>query len=157
MKLLVFYFIFFSIGCVTTQISPQQRRAMQVKFFENSSYNNVFRAFKTILQDEGYIIKNQDMQGGLIVAHSAKATSSGSAVLAILSGQQNYQTGTTYEVSVNLEEIRKNNVESRVIIQKVDSYNMGGSRGNEILDPNLYRNIYRKVMVEVERRKAQKR
>ncbi|MDE0518574.1 MAG: hypothetical protein OXH36_03330, partial [Bdellovibrionales bacterium] len=110
-----------------------------------------------ILQDEGYIIKNQDMQGGLIVAHSSKATSSGSAVLAVLSGQQNYQTGTTYEVSVNLEEIRKNNVESRVIIQKVDSYNMGGSRGNEILDPNLYRNIYRKVMVEVERRKAQKR
>ncbi|MDE0119898.1 MAG: hypothetical protein OXM55_07830 [Bdellovibrionales bacterium] len=157
MKLLVFYFIFFSIGCVTTQISPQQRRAMQVKLFDSSSYNNVFRAFKTVLQDEGYIIKNQDMQGGLIVAHSSKGTSSGFAVLAVLSGQQNYQTGTTYEVSVNLEEIRKNNVESRVIIQKVASYNMGGSRGNEILDPKLYRNIYGKVIVEVERRKAQKR
>ena len=94
------------------------------------------------------------MQGGLIVAHSSKAASSGSAVLAILYGQNNYQTGTTYEISVNLEEIRKYNIESRIIIQKVDAYSMGGSRGHEIVSPKLYHNIYAKVMVEVERRKA---
>ena len=157
MKWLLLCFTFLFIGCVTTKISPQQRRAMQVKLFENTSYNNVFRGFKSVLQDEGYIIKNQDMQGGLILAHSSKPPSSASFVFTILTGDQNYQTGTTYEVSVNLEEISKNNVESRIIIQKVDSYEMGGSRGNEILDPNLYRNIYGKVIVEVERRKAKKR
>ncbi len=149
--------LWLSSGCVTTtQLSPQQRRALQVRNFE-SSYNHVFRAFKTVLQDEGYIIKNQDMQGGLIVAHSSKSASSGSMFLAVLGGNENYRTGTTYEVSVNLEAIRKNYVESRVIIQKVDAYSRGAKTGGEIVQPALYQNIYSKVMVEVERRKAQKK
>ncbi len=146
--------MFLLTACVTTQMSPQQRRSLQVKYFE-SSYNNVFRAFKSVLQDEGYIIKNQDMEGGLIVAHSSKPSGSGAAFLAVFSGQKNYQTGATYMVSVNLEAIRKQYIESRVIIQKMESYSMGGSRGYEIVDPGLYRNIYSKVMLEVARRKAQ--
>ena len=154
MKLFHFLLLFLLTACVTTSLSPQQRRVLQVKHFE-SSYNNVFRAFKSVLQDEGYIIKNQDMEGGLIVAHSSKSTGSGSAILAALSGQQTYQTGALYEVSVNLEAIRKQYIESRVIIQKIESYSMGGSRGYEIIDPGLYRNIYSKVMLEVARRKAQ--
>ena len=155
----IFFCLLFWAGCVTTsQLSPQQRRSLQVKNFE-SSYNHVFRAFKTVLQDEGYIIKNQDMQGGLIVAHASKSTGTGTAILAALGlgGNQNYQTGSTYEVSVNLEEIRKKYVESRVIIQKVDRFSQGGSQGREIVNPALYKNIYSKVMVEVERRKAQKK
>ena len=150
-----FSLLFLLTGCATTKLSPQQRRSLQVKHFKDSSYNNVFRAFKTVLQDEGYIIKNQDMDGGLIVAHSSKPMSLGYAVLAGLSGQPNYQTGTTYEVSVNLEEINKKYVESRVIIQQVSSYSQGGSRGAEILSPELYKNIYTKVFTEVARRKAQ--
>ncbi len=156
MRLLIFCFMFLFVSCATTNISPQQRRAMQVKYFENT-YNNVFRAFKTVLQDEGYVIKNQDMQGGLIVARASRRSSSTSAVFMALAGQQNYQTGTTYEVSVNLEAVRKEYIESRIIIQKVDSYNLGGSRGREIVDPKLYKNIYSKVMVEVARRTAQKK
>ena len=156
MKALIFSFLFLLVGCATVQISPQQRRAMQVRYFE-SSYNNVFRAFKTVLQDEGYIIKNQDMNGGLIVAHASKASSTGTVMLAILAGQSNYHTGTTFEVSVNLEEVRKKHIESRLIIQSVDAYSMGGSRGNEIVDPKLYKNFYSKVMVEVARRKAYKK
>ncbi len=150
-----FSFLFLLAGCATTKLSPQQRRSLQVKHFKDSSYNNVFRAFKTVLQDEGYIIKNQDMDGGLIVAHSSKPMSLGYAILAGLSSQPNYQTGTTYEVSVNLEEIKKNYVESRVILQQVSSYSQGGSRGAEILNPELYKNIYTKVFTEVARRKAQ--
>ena len=148
--------LLFWAGCATTtKLSPQQRRALQVRNFE-SSYNHVFRAFKTVLQDEGYIIKNQDMQGGLIVAHNSKSAGAGMAVLAALAGNNtNYKTGSTYEVSVNMEEIRKKYVESRVIIQRVDAYSQGGAQGREIIDPALYRNIYSKVMVEVQRRKAQ--
>ena len=159
MKSLIFYIFlsFLFAGCATTaRLSPQQRRSLQVKGFE-ASYDHVFRAFKTVLQDEGYIIKNQDMQGGLIVAHASKASSSGLIILAQLSGQPNYQTGTTYEMSVNLEEIRKNYIETRVIIQQIAAYSLGGSRGREIVKPQLYQNIYSKVVVEVERRKVQKK
>lgn len=148
-------------ACVSVpKLSPAQRRALQVKGFE-ASYNHVFRAFKTVLQDEGYIIKNQDMEGGLIVARASKSSmSTGRAILIGLSGAgssqpSNYHTGTTYEVSVNLEKIRDRYVESRVIIQKTDSYSQGGSTGREILSPELYQNIYKKVQVEVARRQAQ--
>ncbi len=144
-------------ACVSSpSLSPQQRRALQVKGF-SASYNHVFRAFKTVLQDEGYIIKNQDMQGGLIVAEASQRGSAAVAFLSALSssGPSIYRTGTTYSVSVNLEAIRKDYVESRVIIQKKDSYSMGGQTGNEILSPALYKNIYSKVQVEIARRKAQ--
>jgi len=151
-----FSFSFLFISCATTStLSSQQRRTLQVKHFKDSSYNHVFRAFKTVLQDEGYIIKNQDMNGGLIVAHSSKPMSVTYGVLAAISGTPNYQTGTTYEVSVNLEEINKNYVESRVIIQKIASYSQGGLQGREVLSSDLYKNIYTKVLTEVARRKAQ--
>ncbi len=152
MRLLLFSLLL--AGCATTQISPQQRRALQVKLFE-ADYKTVFRSFKTVLQDEGYIIKNQDMQGGLIVAHASKSAGVGSVALAILAKTDNYRTGFTYEVSVNLEKTGKNQVETRVIIQKTSIYSRGGSTGREILSPELYRNIYSKVAVEVQRRKAQ--
>jgi len=95
------------------------------------------------------------MNGGLIVAHSSKPMSVTYGVLAAISGTPNYQTGTTYEVSVNLDEINKNYVESRVIIQKIASYSQGGLQGREVLSSDLYKNIYTKVLTEVARRKAQ--
>ena len=154
----VFYLVLLCVSCTTVApLSAHQRRAIQVKHF-NTSYNHVFRAFKTVLQDEGYIIKNQDMKGGLIVAHHSKPSGNrGFMILAnaLSDRQQNYVTGTRFEISVNLEAIRKNYIESRLIIQQVNSYNMGGSQGTEIINPNLYRNIYSKVRVEVARRKAQ--
>ena len=154
------FLLLFSACVSVPRLSPAQRRALQVKRF-SASYNNVFRAFKTVLQDEGYIIRNQDMEGGLIVARASRSDmSTGRAILIGLAGAGNgqpphYRTGTTYEVSVNLENIQDRYVESRVIIQQTDSYNYGGSRGREILSPKLYQNIYKKVQVEVARRKIQ--
>ena len=169
MKLLLYILIiikasYLLVGCTTVpKLSPQQRRALQVRHFENS-YNNVFRSFKTVLQDEGYIIKNQDMEGGLIVAQASKQVSRGfwnyaAAFTSGLSGRQSndYRTGTSFEVSVNLEEVRKNYVQSRVIIQQVDSYNRGGLRGQEVVSPEMYKNIYSKVRTEIARREVQNR
>jgi hypothetical protein len=144
-------------SCATKpQLSPQQRRALQVRTFENTTYDNVFRAFKTIMQDDGYVVKNQDLEGGLIVAQIQK-TDRGGAFFAALGGNKNYRTGESFEISANLEKINKSTVESRIIIQKVESFSMGGQQGDEILDPEMYKSFYNKVKVEVERRKAQGR
>ena len=151
-----FCVVLFFIGCAIATLSPQQRRALQIKHFK-SSYNNVFRAFKTILQDEGYIIKNQDMRGGLIVAHASKNPSGFFSKMLVLDNNNNRQTGVTFEVSVNLEKIRRNYIESRVIIQQIDTFSSGGTRGQEVVSPELYQNIYSKVRVEIARRKAQGR
>jgi hypothetical protein len=143
------------VGCATApQLSPAQRRSLQMRTFEHTTYDNVFRAFKTILQDEGYIVKNQDMAGGLILATVEKTDNSG-AFFAAMGGHSNYRTGEGFEVSVNLEKINPTTVETRMIIQKIDSYNLGGKQGREILDEQLYKALYDRVKVEVERRKAQ--
>ncbi len=41
---------------------------------------------------------------------------------------------------VNLERIGKS-VESRVSVQKLEQYNMGGTQGDAILDPEIYNSL----------------
>ena len=56
------------IQCVPPpQLSPMQKRQLTTKLFE-CSFENAYRATLSILQDQGYIIKNTDMSSGLIVA-----------------------------------------------------------------------------------------
>lgn len=165
MKISILLFFFF-VSCQTvTPLSSDQKRALQVRVFSLTSYNTVFRAFKTVMQDEGYIIKNQDFEGGLIVAESQKPIrhSAGVWLLSISSGLSGrsepptYRTSDVYSWSVNLEEIKKDNIETRLILQRKTLYSKGQQTGGEILDPEVYRNIYTKVMREINRRKALKR
>ena len=143
------------VGCATMpELSSMQRRQMQSRSFDDANYDSVFRAFKTILQDDGYVIKNQDLQGGLIVATIEKSTP-GSVFMASMNEQKNYQTSEGYEVSINLEKMGEKTVESRLTIQKLEAFSQGGHSGREILDAELYQTFYDKVRVEVERRKAQ--
>ena len=144
-----------TMSCATMpELSPSQRRAMQSRTFEDASYESVFRAFKTVLQDDGYIIKNQDQPGGLIVA-SIEKTDKGSIFMAAMNNQSNYRTGEGYEVSVNMEKLNEKTTDSRLTIQKLEDFSQGGKRGSEILDEKLYKTFYDKVKTEVERRKAQ--
>jgi len=147
-----------TFACATVpELSSMQRRQLQSRTFENTSYENVFRSFKSVLQDEGYIIKNQDMAGGLIVASIQKASHSIQPFLLTGSSQKNsnYVMDDGFELSVNLEKMNELTVESRLTIQKVEHFSQGGQQGREILDQELYKAFYEKVKVETERRKAQ--
>ena len=158
-----FFITLFLIACQTVPtLSPDQRRALQTRVFKPASYNTVFRAFKTVMQDEGYIIKNMDMDGGFIVAETRKGMGAGYNTLIILGAlsggsSTNYATGMTFTCTVNLEEIQKNVVEARLIFQRTTNYSRGGQAGGELLKPEVYRNLFTKVSREVERRKALKR
>jgi hypothetical protein len=152
--LLSLILVVFIAGCASEPVmSPQQRRQLQTRIFEHVSLKNVFRAFKTVLQDEGYIITNQDMAGGLIVATIEK-TDRSSGFWEALAGNGNYRTGEGFQVSINLEQ-NDDSVESRMTLQKLEQYSHGGQKGKEILDPALYKSFYARVKTEVERRKAQ--
>jgi hypothetical protein len=153
MKKIIALSLFLVACAVTPPMSPQQIRAMQMRSFEDTSYENVFRSIKTVLQDEGYVIKNQDMVGGLIVG-SIQRTDGMSNFNMVFNAGKNYRTGESFEVSVNLEKVGKT-VETRMTIQRMESYSMGGTQGNSILDPETYKNIYEKVSVEIKRRQAQ--
>ncbi len=156
-------FLFFITACQTIPVlSPDQKRALQTRVFKSASYNTVFRAFKTVLQDEGYIIKNTDMDGGFMTAETQKSMGAGYNTLIILgaasgSPQNNYATGRTYTCTVNLEEIQKNTVEARLIFQKTTNFSRGGKSGGELFAPEVYRNVFTKVSREIQRRKALKR
>ena len=144
----------FVTSCIIAPpMSAPQRRALQTKTFDETSYDNVFKAFKNVLQDEGYIIKNQDYNGGMILATILKADNT-SEWFAQMDGKQNYRTGEGFEVSVSFDRINKKATETRLTIQKVEQYSMGGTKGYEILDPKMYKSLYDKITVEIERRKA---
>src|SRR5438045_2683882 len=153
-KLVLPIMLLFIAACATVPpMSAAQRRALQTRTFD-SEYENVFRSFKTILQDEGYVIKNQDMGGGLIVAtveksedHPAFKFSFGAPTS---TAPQNEKTGEGYEVSINLEKINKDATESRMTIQKMESFSMGGKKGAEVLDEQAYKGFFDKVRVEIE-------
>lgn len=58
-------------GAQKPVFSDAQRRAMQVKTHD-ASYDMTFYAVKSVLLDDGYIIKSQDYAGGMILAEGAK-------------------------------------------------------------------------------------
>jgi hypothetical protein len=153
MKFLSILMMFFFVSCATRpQLSSQQRRSLQVRTFK-ANYENSFRAIKSVLQDEGYVIKNQDMQGGLIVAEKSM-TDNSSRIWAALAGSSQYRTGEGFDVSFNLEMIGPMSTESRLTIQKHETTNLGGKQGEEILEPELYKSIYQKIQTELARRVA---
>ena len=142
-------------GCLASapKLTSQQRRALQVRTFE-TTYDNVFKSARTVLQDEGYIIKNQDFNGGLILAQKETSTSSGTVFLTNLGGNQNYVTGKSFDISFSLEKINKNLTETRMTLQNSTKTNLGGVSGREIVDTEVYNALYNKINVEVQRRKA---
>ncbi len=135
------------------KFNMQQRRAMQVRSFD-TSYKNVFNAFKSVLQDEGYIIKNLDFEGGMVLAEKENAGGT-SAFAASLMGRDNYVTGKGFSVSVSFDEITENNIETRMTLQSMTRMSRGGMSGTEVVEPTIYKTIYDRVRVEIQRRTAQ--
>ncbi|MDR1691692.1 MAG: hypothetical protein LBR35_02530 [Rickettsiales bacterium] len=72
-KLAIFISLFLLGACATSPepaLTPQQKRAIQVRTFD-TSVDMTFQAFKSVLQDDGYVIQNQDYAGGLLVAEGS--------------------------------------------------------------------------------------
>ena len=134
--------------------TPQQRRALQMRSFD-ASYNAVFRSIKSILQDDGYLITNQDYEGGLILAQKEINKSSSAAWKTVVFGVGNYESGKGYQISFNLEKISKSNTETRLTISTNTKRSFGGNTsGEEVVDPKIYKVIYEKLNVEIQRRIA---
>lgn len=157
------------VGCETIpSLSSQQKRALQTKIFTGHSYNTVFKSIKSVMQDEGYLIKNQDMVGGLIVAelNSSRLPSKTNLLLlgvatAVFSNNlynnNNSLSGKTYIWSINLEEINKKLTEVRMILHEKEHYSSGGQAGREVVKFELYRNIFNKIVVEINRRELMRK
>jgi hypothetical protein len=145
-------------GCATAPpaISPMQMRQFTTRQFDGD-FENVYRAAMTVLQDQGYIIKNTDMDAGLIVAQIDKESSRSSQFWQWMFSSNGYipNKGTLIEASVTVNKLNEVQSEIRMTIQEV-TY---GSLNNKtkvvtITDPAVYDTLLNEVLIEVKRREA---
>jgi hypothetical protein len=136
-----------------------QRRQLTTRSFE-SSFENAFRATLTILQDQGYIIKNTDMDSGLIVANVDRKTATGLQLLQHLFVGFAWDKGTEVEVSCVVNKINERTNETRINIQEVkygeSSWFSGTSKqsSKQIYEPSLYQRLFNEITIEIKRREA---
>jgi len=141
------------------QLSPMQKRLITTRLFE-CNYENAFRASMTVLQDQGYVIRNTDMASGLILATVDRQTATVNQVAQILLLGFAFDKGTEVEVSCVVNRLNEFSSEIRINIQEVkygqSSWLSGTSKQNskQIYDPRLYQYIFNEISLEIKRREA---
>jgi len=148
------------IRCVPEpELAPMQKRQLTTKLFE-CSYENTYRAALTVLQDQGYIIKNTDMASGLILASVDRETPTGDQIAQYLLVGFEWSKGTEIEVSCVVNKLSNTSSEIRINIQEVkygqSSWLSGTSKqsSKQIYEPRLYQNIFNQITLEIKRREA---
>lgn len=160
-KLFAFYLVavaMFLSGCATpdssAKLSPMQKRQITTHQIEGS-YENVYRATMTVLQDQGYIVKNTDMASGLIVANIDRETSKGSQFMQEFFLGYVSNKGTFIESTITVGEINETLQEIRMSLQETRYNQFGGKEDiRQILQPEPYREIANQITVETKRREA---
>jgi hypothetical protein len=143
-------------GCASPQpeLSPMQKRQITSRTIDGD-YENVYRATMTVLQDQGYVIKDTDMMSGLIVAHIDRESSKGTQFMQLLLTGYIADQGTFIEISVTVNEINEDLQELRMNLQE-SSYNQYGGKFaiRQIYEPEPYNSLFNEIQVEVKRREA---
>ena len=144
-------------GCATTpKMSPMQLRQLTTRTIQGG-YENVFKATMTVLQDNSYIIKQTDMQAGLITAEVNREASGWSQFFQALASEDEEipSKGTVVEASAVVGKISEKTTEVRITIQE-KTYSSAGktTKVKQIHDPEIYRSLFNDITVEVKRREA---
>lgn len=150
----------FFVGCaVQPQLSPAQKRQITTRLFD-TGYETAYRSILTVLQDQGYIIKNTDMNTGLINATIDREAGTGSQVAqAVLLGYV-ADKGSEMDASFMVNKISDTKTEVRLNIQEAKygqtSAWSGSGKQNvkQILDPGIYNQIFNEIQTEIKRREA---
>lgn len=150
----------FMVGCaVQPQLSPMQKRQITTRLFE-SGYETTYRAILTVLQDQGYIIKNTDMKAGLINASVDREAGTGSQFAqAVLLGYV-VDKGSEIDASFMVNKISDNKTEVRLNMQEAQygqssKWSSSGKQSvRQILDPNIYNQLFNEIQTEIKRREA---
>lgn len=158
--ILLLFIIFLLSGCATApKLSPMQKRAITTRIIEGG-YDNIFRSILTVLQDQGYIIKNTDMNTGLITSTIDRETAFGSQFAQALFFGYVADKGSEIDVSVMVNKVNESKSEVRINMQEAkygqSSKWSGSSKQNvkQILDTEIYNSLFNEIQIEVKRREA---
>ena len=146
--------ISFVVGCAPTGPSTMQKRVIESHLLQGS-YRNVYKASMTVFQDEGYQIKNSDMESGLLVCSKDKELDAGSQIAgAILFGSY-ASKGSVFEVSSTFDEVDSLHTNVRVNIQQV-KYDMSGRKqsSKDVVNQPVIQRLLEAIQTEVKRREA---
>lgn len=147
-------------GCaVQPKLTPAQKRQITSKLYE-ADYETTFRAVLTVIQDQGYIIKNTDMNTGLINATIDREEEMGSQVAQALILGYVADKGSNMEASFMVNKINETKTEIRLNLQEA-KYGQGNKWQSasqqsvkQILDPGIYTALFNEIEVEINRVKA---
>jgi len=150
----------FLCGCAAgPKLTPMQIRQLTVRQIDGS-YENTYRATMTVLQDNGYVIKNTDMDSGLIVGTIDKETSGGSQFMQALFAGHVEDKGRVYEASCMVGKLSDTTSEVRINIQETtygQSSAFSGTskqKAKQIYDQETYAALFNAITIEVKRREA---
>ena len=148
------------VGCTTApKLSPLQKREITTRIIDGS-YDNTYRSILVVLQDQGYIIKNTDMNTGLINAIADRETGGGSQFMQSLFSGYVSNKGSELDCSFMVSKISDGKTDVRINIQesKYGQSSKGGSSGKQsvktIYDVEIYSSLFNEILTEVKRREA---
>ena len=142
------------VGCAPTAPSVMQKRAIESHVVDGS-YRNVYKACMTVFQDEGYQIKNSDMESGLLVAAKDKELDAGSQLVGALFFGAAADKGSVFEVTATFDNVDSLHTNIRLNIQEV-KYNMAGRKtsSKDVVKPEAQQHFLQAIQTEVKRREA---
>jgi len=141
--------ILMAIGCASgPKLSPMQKRQTTTKLIEGS-YEDIYRATMTVLQDQDYVIENTDMETGLIVARVRRAKK---LLLFGIADDKLREIEITCVVNI----LNDTNSEVRLSILETTYDQSSKKDAKQIYDPKVYQNFFNQIIVEVKRREAMK-
>lgn len=157
----VLVFSLFLLGSASTgpTISPMQQRQITTRMIDGN-YENTYRAVMTVLQDQGYILKNTDMASGLIVATMDRETSGGSQFAQAFFFGYVSDKGTVIEATCTVSKLSDTKSDLRIMIQETNygqssAWSGSGKQGvKTIYDEKIYKALFDQILVEVKRREA---
>lgn len=151
--LIITIIIITNCASAESKLSPMQKRQITSRIYD-SDYETVYRATLTVLQDQGYIVKNTDMLSGLIVTEIDRETSKLTQFFQSIFGDVT-DKGTLIEVSCMADKISDNSTELRINIQET-KYGADGSKQevNRLYDEDTYQQLFNEIGVEIKRREA---
>ncbi|MDF2549405.1 MAG: hypothetical protein K0S07_472 [Chlamydiales bacterium] len=129
-------------------LSQMELRQIQTKSFNSVDMKNVMKVMLSVLQDDGYIVKNANLDLGLISATkemSVESRKEKTLSLMVNGEQARWKKNAQIEVSATVNSFGSD-VKVRVNFQKKVIDNIGAPVSvDQVLDPEMYLDFFNKV------------
>ena len=151
--IVLFFLTLFIFGCATTGPPPKtqlQIREFQTRTYETNDVKMLMKAVLNVLQDDGYIVKNANIELGLLNAtKEVDITDKLEVFFAFIAATQGYQSrfakNRIIEATANVSEFGKRCI-VRMNFQIKDLDNLGGVRQvGQIEDERYYHDFFFKL------------